>query len=152
MPYNGNMKQLGENRKAYFNYEILEKFQAGLVLTGSEVKSVRLGRMQIAGSFCRFQGEELYLSGASIPPYQPKNTKPNYDPARPRKLLLRKKELSYLLGKVKERGLTVLPLRVYSTNAGKIKVEIALAKGKKKWDKREAIKKREAVREMKQAL
>jgi len=146
------MAELTKNRKAYFNYEILEKFQAGLVLTGPEVKSVRLGRMQLAGSFCRFQGEELFLSGTTIPPYQPKNTKPNYDPARPRKLLLQKKELSYLSGKVRERGLTVLPLKVYTTDKGNIKVEIALAKGKKKWDKREAIKKREAVREMKQAL
>jgi SsrA-binding protein len=146
------MAELTKNRKAYFNYEILEKFQAGLVLTGPEVKSVRLGRMQLAGSFCRFQGEELFLSGTTIPPYQPKNTKPNYDPARPRKLLLQKKELSYLSGKVRERGLTVLPLKVYTTDKGNIKVEIALAKGKKKWDKREAIKKREAVREIKQAL
>ncbi|TSC56151.1 MAG: tmRNA-binding protein SmpB [Parcubacteria group bacterium Greene0714_21] len=146
------MKQLAENRKAYFNYEILGKFQAGLVLTGPEVKSVRLGRMQIAGSFCRFQGEELFLSGVTIPPYQPKNTKPNYDPARPRKLLLQKKELNYLFGKVKERGLTLLPLKVYTTNAGKIKIEIALAKGRKKWDKREAIRKREIAREIRQSL
>jgi SsrA-binding protein len=146
------MAELTKNRKAYFNYEILEKFQAGLVLQGPEVKSVRLGRTQLAGSFCRFQGEELFLSGTTIPPYQPKNTKPNYDPARPRKLLLQKKELSYLFGKVKERGLTLLPLKVYTTDKGNIKVEIALAKGRKKWDKREAIRKRESVREMRQAL
>ena len=146
------MKQLAEHRKATFDYTILEKFQAGLVLTGPEVKSVRLGRIQLAGSFCRFGGEELFLSGAAISPYQPKNTRPGYDPARFRKLLLRKTELKELLGKVKERGLTLLPLRVYSTDAGKIKVEIALAKGKKKWDKREAIRKREIAREIRQAL
>ena len=146
------MPVFAENRKAYFNYEILEKFQAGLVLTGPEVKSVRLGRIQLAGSFCRFRGQELFLSGATISPYQPKNTRPGYDPARFRKLLLRKTELKELLGKVKERGLTLLPLRVYSTDAGKIKVEIALAKGKKKWDKRAAIRKREIAREIRQAL
>lgn len=146
------MRVLAENRKAYYNYEILEKFQAGLVLTGHEVKSVRLGRVQLASSFCRFRGEELFLSGASIPPYQPKNTKPNYDPARDRKLLLRKTELKELIGKVRERGLTLLPLKVYTTDAGKIKVELGLAKGKKKWDKREAIRKREVAREIRQSL
>lgn len=151
------MKTLSENRRARFDYEILETFQAGLVLTGSEVKSTKLGRMQLAGSFCRFDakgqgGEDLFLVGATIPPYQPKNSSFNYDPARSRKLLLQKKELRYLLGKTQERGLTLLPLKVYSTNAGTIKLQVALAKGRKKWDKREAIKKREAVREMRQVL
>lgn len=146
------MTVFAENRKAHFDYIILETFQAGLVLTGSEVKSVRLGRIQLAGSFCRFQEEELSLSGATVPPYQPKNTKSDYNPGRPRKLLLRKIELKELIGKVRQQGLTLLPLKVYSTDAGKIKVELALAKGRKKWDKREAIKKRESEREVMQAL
>jgi len=146
------MKQLGENRKAYFNYEILEKFQAGLVLQGHEVKSIKLGRAQIAGSYVVPKGQELWLVGATIPPYQPKNTPASYNPGRSRKVLLKKKEIDFLFGKVKERGLTLLPLRVYTIDKGNIKVEIALAKGKKKWDKREAIRKREVAREIRQAL
>ncbi|MBI1984673.1 MAG: SsrA-binding protein SmpB [Candidatus Wildermuthbacteria bacterium] len=146
------MDVLAENRKARFNYEILETFQAGLSLQGPEVKSARLGRMQLAGSYAVFKGHELSLVGSTIPPYQPNNTPSNYKPERSRKLLLNKKELLRLSGKVKERGLTLVPLKVYSTEAGKIKLEIGLAKGKKKWDKREALKKREADREIKRAL
>lgn len=146
------MKVLTENRRAYLNYEVLEKFQGGLVLQGQEVKSVKLGKAQITGAYVVVRGEELWLVGANIPPYQPKNAPRGYNPERSRKLLLQKKEISYLLGKAKERGLTLVPLRVYTTSAGKIKLEFALAKRKKKWDKREAIKKREVEMEMRRAM
>ena len=141
-----------ENRKAHVNYEILEKFQAGMVLLGLEVQSIKLGRIQLAGSYGVFKNNELFLVGSTISPYQPKNTPLSYNPERSRKLLLQKRELNQLTGKVKERGLTLVPLKVYSSPTGKLKLEIGLAKGKKKWDKREALKKRETEREMKRFL
>lgn len=141
-----------ENRKAHFNYEILEKFQAGLVLLGNEVKSIKLGRIQIAGSYVVFRNGELFLVGSTVSPYQPNNTPSIYNPERSRKLLLQKKELNELIGKARERGLTLVPLSVYNTPAGKIKLEFALAKGKKKWDKREALKEREVDREIQRVL
>lgn len=146
------MAVFAENRKAYFNYEILEKFQGGLVLTGQEVKSIKMGRVQIAGSYVVPQRNELWLVGATIPPYQPANAPRDYNPGRSRKVLVRKKEINYLVGKAKERGLTLLPLRVYTTPAGRIKLEFGLGRGKKKWDKREAIKKREVEMEMRRVL
>ncbi len=105
----------------------------------------------MAGSYLAFQGIELYLLGSTIPPYQPKNTSADYNPQRPRKLLLQKKELEYLLGKSKEGGLTLVPLKVYSSKA-KIKLEFGLAKGKKKADKRALLKKREAQQEIERTL
>ena len=145
------MKILAENRKAYFNYEILEKYEAGLVLLGTEVKSIRAGRINLAGSYVVFKGEELYLIGANVPPYQPKNAPADYDSERSRKLLLQKSEIKKLIGKTKQRGLTLIPLKVYTKNA-KIKLEFGIAKGRKKFDKREIIKKRETEREIQRAL
>ena len=145
------MATFAENRKAHFNYTILETFQAGLVLQGQEVKSVRLGRVSLAGSYVVVHGEELFLRGATISPYQPGNTPPGYNPERDRKLLLRKEEIRYFLGKSKEEGLTLVPLRVY-TDKRTIKLEFGLARGKKKEDKREVLKKREAKREIERAL
>lgn len=145
------MKILAENRKAYFNYQILEKFEAGIVLNGQEVKSIKGGRASLRGSYVVLRGEELFLIGANIPPYQPKNAPPDYEPERSRKLLLNKSEIKHLIGKVKERGLTLLPLKVYTKNA-KIKLEFGIAKGRKKADKRELIKKREADREIQRTL
>jgi len=136
------MKILADNKKAYYDYEILEKFEAGFVLTGSEVKSIKTGHIGLKGSYVVLKGEEVYLIGATIPPYQPKNASPDYDPERLRKLLLNKSEIKYLIGKTKERGLTLIPLKVY-TKYAKIKLEFGIAKGKKKLDKRESIKKRE---------
>ena len=141
------MAVYAENRKAHFDYEILETFQAGLALQGQEVKSIQSGRIQLAGAYVVFRGQELFLIGAHIPPYQPANAPADYSAERSRKLLLRKEELRYLLGKGKEKGLTLVPLKVY-TNSGKIKVEIGLAKSRKKGDKREVIKRREAEREI----
>jgi SsrA-binding protein len=145
------MKVLAENKKAYFDYELLEKFKAGIALIGQEVKSIKLGRMNLAGSYVVLRGEEVFLIGAKIPPYQPKNAPPDYNPERSRKLLLRKLEINHLIGKVKEKGLTLIPLKVY-TKGDKIKLEFATAKGKRKSDKREIIKKREADREIRREL
>ncbi|MEK7500687.1 MAG: SsrA-binding protein SmpB [Patescibacteria group bacterium] len=139
------------NKKAFFNYEILEKFQAGLKLLGLEVKSVQNNRYSLLGAYVSMRGGEAWLINADIAPYQPKNIRFAYDPQRPRKLLLTKKELKYLLGKNQEKGLTIVPLRVYNTR-GQIKLEIALAKGKSKADKREVLKKRSAEREVRQTL
>ncbi|MBI2642485.1 MAG: SsrA-binding protein SmpB [Candidatus Wildermuthbacteria bacterium] len=146
------MDILAENRKAGFSFEILEKFQGGLALQGSEVKSARLGRMQIAGTYVVIKNGELWLVGSNIPPYQPKNTPSNFQAERSRKVLVQRRELNSLVGKTAERGLTLIPLKVYSTPAGKIKLEFALARHQKKWDKREKLKKEEVNREIQQAL
>lgn len=139
------MTNLAENKKAYFNYQILEKFEAGLVLTGPEVKSIKSGRVQIAGAYVTFQGQEPYLTNAIIPPYQPQNMPQDYDDSRPRKLLLKKSEIRYLADRLAQRGLTLIPLAMY-TKKRKIKLFFALAKGKRTADKRETIKKRETQR------
>ena len=145
------MKTLAENKKAYFNYTILEKFEAGLVLLGTEVKSIKLGRINLAGSYVVFKDEELYLIGANVPPYQPKNAPADYESERSRKLLLQKSEIKKLIGKTKQRGLTLIPLKVYTKNA-KIKLEFGIAKGRKKFDKKDLIKKRETDREIEKEL
>lgn len=139
------------NKKAYFNYEILEKFEAGLVLLGSEVKSIRNNHYSLQGAYVTINDEEAWLVHATIAPYQPKNMSVAYNPERPRKLLLNKKELSYLQGKSQEKGLTIVPLKVYNKH-GQIKLEIALAKGKSKSDKREVLKKRITDREISREL
>ena len=141
------MPNYAENRKARFNYEILEKYETGIELLGTEVKSVRSGQMSLEGAFVIVRGGEAFLINANIPPYQPKNTLPDYDPLRNRKLLLTKKEIAELAGSEKNKSLTIVPISVYNKNR-KIKVEIALVKGKKKFDKRETIKKRYTDREI----
>jgi SsrA-binding protein len=143
-----------ENKRAYHDYEIIDKFEAGLVLNGQEVKSIKSGRINLNASYVVFYhqpGSELHLIGASIPPYQPKNAPKNYDEKRSRKLLLRKKEIRYLEGKSGQKGLTFIPLKVYTLN-GKIKLEFALARGKKAYDKRDTLKKRDIKREIEGAL
>ncbi len=145
------MSHYAENRKAHFNYEILEKYEAGIELLGSEVKSVRGGQMSLEGAFVIVRGGETYLINASIPPYQPKNAPKDYDPLRNRRLLLTKKEIAELAGSEKNKSLTIVPISVYNKNR-KIKVEIALVKGKKKFDKRETIKKRDTDREIRRTL
>lgn len=144
------MKVISQNKQATFLYHIIEKFDAGIVLIGQEVKSIKLGRINLKGSYIVAKGNELYLIGCHIPAYQPKNIE-NYSPDRPRKLLLKKKELNYLIGKSRQGGLTLIPLKVY-TNKALIKVEIGVAKGKKLVDKREGIKKREIDRNLKRSL
>ena len=145
------MKVLAENRKAYFDYEILEKFEAGLVLTGQEVKSIKSGRISLKSSYVVLKNDEFFLVGANVPPYQPKNAPSDYDPERSRKLLLNKAEIKKLIGKSKEKGLTLKALKVYTKNA-RIKLEFGVARGKKKMDKREQIKKREINREIQRQL
>jgi len=141
------MAHYAENRKARFNYEISEKYEAGIELLGVEVKSVRGGQMSLEGAFVVIRGGEAFLINANIPPYQPNNAPKDYDPLRNKKLLLTKKEITILAGSEKNKSLTIVPISVYNKGR-KIKVEIALVKGKKKQDKRESIKKRETDREI----
>ena len=141
------MAHYAENRKARFNYEILEKYETGIELLGTEVKSVRAGQMSLEGAFVIARGGEAFIINANIPPFQPKNAPKDYDPLRNRKLLLTKKEIEELAGSEKNKSLTIVPISVYNKNR-KIKVEIALVKGKKKFDKRETLKKRDTDREI----
>ena len=141
------MKILAKNKKAFFKYEILEKFEAGVVLIGQEVKSLKTRGVNLAGNYIVSKDSEFFWIGANIPPYQPKNAPSDYNPERSRKLLLKKTEIKYLIGKSKQKGLTLVPLRLY-TKRGKIKIEFGITRGKKKVDKRELIKKRETVREI----
>ena len=134
------------NKKAFFNYEILEKFEAGLKLLGSEVRSIKTNNYSLEGAYVSIREGEAWLINAFIAPYQPKNMSVAYNPDRPRKLLLTQKELQYLQGKGQEKGLTIVPLKVYNKR-GQIKLEIALAKGKHRSDKREVLKKRAVERD-----
>ena len=145
------MKTVSENKKAGFKYQVLEKFQAGIVLTGQEVKSIKMGRINLAGSFVVLRAGEVFLTGANVPPYQPKNAPKNYNPKRDRKLLLKKAEINKIIGKAHQKGLTMVPLLVYTIKS-KIKLEFAIVRGKKKADKREKIRKRETAREIERAL
>jgi len=145
------MKIISENKKAYFDYEILETYETGIVLLGHEVKSIKTGHISLTGSFVVPKFEELFLLNAFIPPYQPKNTPKDYDPRRSRKLLLHKSEIKSLIGKIKQKGLTLVPLKVYILK-GKIKLQFGLGKGKKQFDKREKVKKREFERQKERLL
>jgi len=135
------------NKRAYFDYNILEAYEAGIELKGFEVKSIKTGRINLAGSYAIIRDNQAWLINADIPPYQPKNAPEDYDSKRTRRLLLKKSEIKNLIGRVAEKGLTLMPLRVYTKNR-KIKIEIGLGKSRKKKDKRELIKKRETIREM----
>jgi len=145
------MATLVQNKKAGFNYELLDHYEAGLDLLGFEVKALKNGRGSLEGSYVIIRGGEAFLVGAQIPPYQPANTPATYDPKRNRKLLLTKKELKVLLGKESEKGLTLVPISVYN-KGNLLKLKLAVARGKKKFDKRETIKKREAKREIDRTL
>ncbi|GAB4337545.1 MAG: SsrA-binding protein SmpB [Candidatus Abyssubacteria bacterium] len=134
------------NRKARHNYEILESFEAGMALTGTEVKSLREGRVNLKDSYAKVEGGEVYLVNSHISPYSHGNIQ-NHDPLRERKLLLHKGEIKRLRGKTEERGLTLIPLKIYFSR-GRAKIELALARGKRQYDKREQIKRRDADREM----
>ncbi len=140
------MPILAKNKKAYFDYEILQTLEAGLVLTGAEVKSLRRGHINFQGAFISIQLKHAYLKQAHIGHYPYAAQVPGENPERERKLLLHAKEIAYLRSKLEERGLTVIPLSLY-TKGPRIKLEIAIAKGKKTYDKRESIKKRERQRE-----
>jgi SsrA-binding protein len=137
------------NKKAKFHYEILEEFEAGIVLTGQEVKSIKQGHIDLSSAYVTIREDELFLINANVTRYKYASDLPDYNPTRERKLLMHKKEIFSLKGKIKEKALTLIPLKVYTLH-NKIKVKVALAKGKTKIDKRETIKQRDAKRKMKQ--
>ncbi len=146
------MPNLAKNKKALFNYEILEKIEAGIALSGSEVKSAKLGQINLKGSYITFFDGEPFLVNAYIASYKPANCgEKNYDTERKRKLLLHKNEIKRLQGKISSQGLTIVPISVYTKN-NLIKVEIGLGKGKKKHEKRETIKKRDIERRMREKM
>jgi SsrA-binding protein len=141
---------IAENRKAFHDYHILDTFEAGLVLLGTEVKSIREGRVNLRDSFARLEHGEAFLYNVNISPYSHRGYV-DHEPLRPRKLLLHRDELRKLTGKTVEKGMTLVPLRLYFKN-GRVKVAIGLAKGKKEYDKRETIKRRETDRETRAAV
>ena len=145
------MKVLVKNQKVFFNYDIQEKFNAGIELFGLEVKSIRLGHANLESSYVVVRGGEAYLIGVDVTPYQQKNTPKEYESKRNRRLLLNKKEIQELSKYESVKGLTIVPIALYD-NGRSIKVEIGIAKGKKKFDKRQSITKREGDREIERTL
>jgi SsrA-binding protein len=143
-------KDLASNRKARHNYHLVERFEAGIVLTGTEVKSARAGKITLKDGYARVRGEELWLLGVHISPYSHGNIQ-NHEPERERKLLVHKRQIHKLMGETIRGGLTLVPLRVYLKD-GRIKVELALAKGKKQHDKRDAKRARQLDREAEAAM
>lgn len=146
-----NMTTMAVNKRARFDYEIHDRYEGGLVLTGAEVKSIKTGHISLKGSFVTIKGGELFLTNANIPQYKFAKNLTSYDPTRSRKLLVKKSEIKSLIGKTHAQGLTLVPLRVY-TKKRLIKVEFALAKGKKAVDKRSDIAKKEARRAIERKL
>ena len=145
------MPKHADNKKVRFDYEILETFEGGLVLTGAEVKSIKSGRMQLKGSFLHIRKGELWLKNAFIAKYGPAGPQPEYDPYKDRKVLMHAREISKLIGKAQADGLTLAPLSVY-TKKDLIKIEFGLVRGKKKHEKRDAIKKRDVQRQMQERM
>ena len=145
-----DIKNITVNRKARYEYSVLQTFEAGIVLLGTEVKALRQGKANLVDSYAALKNSEVWLIGAHISEYTQGNIN-NHIPTRDRKLLLNKSEIRRLIGKVKEKGLTLIPLRMYF-KGGKIKVELALAKGKKVYDKRESIAKRDLQREQERKI
>lgn len=141
------MKLISTNKKAYFNYEILETYEAGISLRGSEVKSIRDGRISLKESYAEIKDGEVFLVNCHISPYEPAN-RFNHEPRRERKLLLHRREIKRLIGKILEKGLTLVPTKVFINDKGKVKIELSLAKGKRAYQKREIIKERDREREM----
>lgn len=151
MAERGKEKQLAVNRKAYHDYFVEEKFEAGIALTGTEIKSVREGRVNLRDAYAKISDDEAWLLNMHISPYGQAGGYFNHEPLRPRKLLLHRREIAYLAGKTQAKGLTLVPLRLY-LKGNKAKVELALVKGKKLYDKREAIAERDAQLEIERAL
>ncbi|MGE7906047.1 MULTISPECIES: SsrA-binding protein SmpB [Peribacillus] len=146
----GSGKQLAQNKKAYHDFFIEQTFEAGIVLQGTEIKSIRAAKVNLKDSFAKIQNGELYLHNMHVSPYEQGN-RYNHDPLRTRKLLLHKKEINKLIGETKETGYTIVPLKMYLKN-GFAKVLIGLGKGKKQYDKREDLKKKEAKRDIERAF
>lgn len=145
-----NFKVLATNRKAYHDYFIDETYETGVALTGTEIKSVRAGSVNLRDAYAQVRNGELWLMNMHISPYEPASRQ-NVDPYRDRKLLMHRKEILRLFGRVQEKGLTIIPLRLY-LKKNRAKVEVGLARGKKLYDKRDAISKRDAAREMERAI
>lgn len=150
MPRPEGERTVASNRRALHDYRFLERVEAGIVLSGSEVKSLRAGRASLNEAFARIRGGEVWLENMHVPPYE-QGEKRGYDPIRPRKLLMHRKEIDRLAGKQKELGLALVPLRVYFSH-GLAKVELGLGKGKREHEKRQATAKRESEREMARAI
>lgn len=145
------MSKLATNKKAHFDYDILEIFEGGLKLTGPEVKAIKTGHLKLQGAFLHVQNNELWLKNAFVAKYQPAGELSGYDPYQDRKVLVSKKEIKNFIGKNHSQGLTLVPLSVY-TRGNLLKLEFALARGKKKYEKRETIKKRDIDRQLKERL
>jgi SsrA-binding protein len=145
------VKELAKNKRAYFDYQILEEIEAGVELLGFEVKAAKSGKIHLSGSYAKVVAGQIQLVGATIAPYQPNNTPKDYDPERTRRLLLTKNEIKHLIGKMNEAGLTVVPLRAY-IKGRLVKIGIGLARGKRQRDRREAIRRRDADREIRSSL
>ncbi|MEE8377065.1 MAG: SsrA-binding protein SmpB [Candidatus Aminicenantaceae bacterium] len=145
------MRVIAKNKKAFFNYELIETFEAGISLLGSEVKSIREGMVSLKESYAEIKEGEVFLISCHVSPYDPANIF-NHDPLREKKLLLHRKEIKRLIGKIKEKGLTLVPVKILLNDKGRVKVEIALAKGKRVYQKKEAIRQRDQDREMRTEL
>ena len=143
-------RDIAVNRQAFFNYEVLERFEAGLQLTGTEIKSIRAARVDLRGAHARLENNELWLHGMHVALYDPAGQR-NHDPKRPRKLLMRRSEIAEIGGKITQRGLTLVPLRLYVKNHW-AKIELGLGRGKRQYDKRKAIIERDKDREARRAL
>jgi len=145
------MRIIATNKKATYNYEILERMEAGISLLGTEVKSVRDGKISLKESYAEIKEGEAFLINCHISPYEPAS-RFNHDPRRERKLLLHRREIKRLIGKIKEKGLTLVPTKVFFNDKGKVKVEVSLAKGKRAYEKREVIRERDRKRELRAEL
>jgi len=145
------MKSISVNKKAFFNYEIFESLEAGIALQGSEVKSIKEGRISLKDSYAEIKNGEVLLVQCHISPYEAAN-RFNHDPLRPRKLLLHRREIKRLTGKIKEKGFTLVPTKVMLNDKGRIKIEISLAKGKRVYEKKDVIKERDRDRELRREL
>lgn len=141
-----NIKVVATNRKASFEYFLLERYEAGIALQGSEIKSIRAGQISLAEAYVRIDGHEAWLMDAHVAPYEQASIY-NHEPRRPRKLLLHRSEIHRMWNEVRQKGVTIVPLRIYLKN-GRAKIEIAVAKGKRLYDKRQAIAKQDADREI----
>jgi len=146
-----SQKQIAQNKKARYNYHIIDTYEAGIVLVGSEVKSCRLGKVSLIDSYARIDKGEIYLVDLHISQY-PYSNRFNHDPLRNRKLLLHGREIKRLYGKIRERGQSLIPLKMYFNKRGKVKVEVALVKGKKKYDHRDDIRRRDLKRDAEREL
>ena len=147
----GRARTIAVNKTAFFNYEIVETFEAGIELVGSEVKSIKEGRISLKESYAEIKGDEAFLLNCHVSPYEPAN-RFNHEPLRPKRLLLHRREIKRLTGKIKEKGLTLIPTKILFNDKGLIKIELGLAKGKKLYEKKDAIKARDQAREARSVL